>query len=58
MPTHLLTAALAVLGVLTVMPGPDVAIMTRHALAARSADALTRCGPWPGPRPGCCSGAR
>ncbi|WP_318275747.1 hypothetical protein [Streptomyces pharetrae] len=40
MPTHLLTAALAVLGVLTVMPGPDVAFMTRHALAARPADAL------------------
>ena len=34
MPTLLLTAALAGLGVLTVLPGPDMAIMTRHALAA------------------------
>lgn len=52
--THFM-AALGVLGLLTVVPGPDMAVVTRRALAAGPGDAL-----WTGAasRPGCCSGAR
>ncbi|KOG10139.1 LysE family translocator [Streptomyces viridochromogenes] len=41
--THL-AAALGVLGLLTVMPGPDMAVVTRRALMAGPADALRTVG--------------
>ncbi|MEU6658793.1 LysE family translocator [Streptomyces sp. NPDC046821] len=41
--THLL-AALGVLGLLTVVPGPDMAVVTRRALAAGPGDALRTVG--------------
>lgn len=41
--THLL-AALGVLGLLTIVPGPDMAVVTRRALAAGPADALRTVG--------------
>ncbi|MET9090451.1 LysE family translocator, partial [Streptomyces sp. NPDC004237] len=36
--THVL-AAIGVLGLLTVVPGPDMAVVTRRALVARPGDA-------------------
>ncbi|MEV6117791.1 LysE family translocator [Streptomyces sp. NPDC052109] len=39
MPTHL-AAAIGILGLPTVVPGPDTAVVTRRALAAGRADAL------------------
>lgn len=43
MPTHL-TAALGLLGLLTVVPGPDMAVVTRRALVAGPGDALRTVG--------------
>ncbi|MGW2419550.1 hypothetical protein ACWC0C_09895 [Streptomyces sp. NPDC001709] len=39
MMTHL-AAAIRVLGLLTIVPGPDMAVVTRRALASGGADAL------------------
>ncbi|WP_458247914.1 LysE family translocator [Streptomyces sp. MAI_2237] len=41
--THLMAAA-GVLGLLTVVPGPDMAVVTRRALAAGPADGLRTVG--------------
>lgn len=41
--THLMAAA-GVLGLLTVVPGPDMAVVTRRALPAGSGDALRTVG--------------
>ncbi|MFF7901721.1 LysE family translocator [Streptomyces sp. NPDC088817] len=41
--THL-AAALGVLGLLTVVPGPDMAVVTRHALVGGTGDALRTVG--------------
>jgi threonine/homoserine/homoserine lactone efflux protein len=52
--THLATAV-GVLGLLTIVPGPDMAVVTRRAHTSGTGDALRTVG---GAAAGCCSGVR